>query len=593
MKQQYLVCIFLFLCLSVRIDAGNAVDVKHPVKSKNFTFAIIADPQVSSRGYQKQEFINAWQTLEKMSQEIGSSEKKVAFTVSLGDIVNAFEPRSLENFTECIKGLNTPLYLVHGNHDSKFPYTEYRRFSRELTGIDEMYYSFDAGNWHFIVTPSQIDNRTVLMKNPDYKKYVNEFTEWLKKDLAANKNRPTAVFQHFHGIPIGLTQLEWYTVTRERRKELMDILSEHGNVKYYFNGHIHNGINPSVKMTKTYRGITFVTVPTGIVTRPLQDEFPEYRSGDETGGYYMTVDVKGDEFTLYGHLAGNPEAYEYPKSFEVIDETIEPRWFHNLPELESVPQLINGSFEDGMSGWNKVYRYNGDYFSAFVAKPENMAGQNCALVGVRAAQPDLWGNDEFNEIYQIVDVKDMHSLQLKAGLYLTDLPENGGVFLRAVAMNGKGHCCTVFLRLGRSSEYRASFIPRAMDYEMNGTPAKWGYLKGLAEKKKIVFLDIPEKTGEWIPVDIDLAEVYDAAVGEMGAFSRMNVEKIYLGLAAWANKESGSESMVYYSGVSLLDSGYSSMTIDGKPVSYESAFQCDFGNQVEEKMIRKRMKNKK
>ena len=447
-KQNWLFFFLLIWGLAGCVEVIKAIDSKHPVKEKNFTFAIIADPQVASRNYQKKAFVNAWQTLEMMSREIGTSKKKVAFTISLGDIVNVFEPRSLSNFTECIKDLNTPLYLVHGNHDSKFPYTEYRNFSEKLTGINEMYYSFDAGNWHFVVTPSQIDTHSALMNNPNYKKYVNEFTDWLKKDLATNKHRPTAVFQHFHSIPLGLTQLEWYTVSRPRRLELMNILSEHGNVKYYFNGHIHNGIRPSVKMTKIYRGITFVTVPTGILTRPLQDEFPEYRSGDETGGYYMTVDVEGDKFTLYGHLAGNPEVYRYPDTFEVIDESTEPRWFYNMPDLKSTLNLVNGNFKNKLEGWNKVYRYKSDYFPAFVTETRKIGDHYCASIGVRAAQPDLWGNDEFNEIYQIVNVKGMTTPQLKANLFFEKLPKNGGGFLRTVAMNEDGHCCTFFFSMG-------------------------------------------------------------------------------------------------------------------------------------------------
>lgn len=587
MKQNWLFFFLLIWGLVTRVEAIKAIDSKHLVKEKKFTFAIIGDPQVASRAYKKQAFVNAWQQLELISKEISESEKKVAFTISMGDIVNSFEPRSLANFTECVKNLNTPLFLVHGNHDSKFPYTEYREYSEKMTGISDMYYSFDAGNWHFIITPSQIDTNHSLMQQPGFKEYVDGFTQWLKADLVANKDKPTAVFQHFHAIPLGLTQLEWYTPSRNRRQELMNILSEHGNVKYFFNGHIHNGIHPAVKLTKIYRGITFVTVPSGILTRPFQDEFPEYRLGDKTGGYYMTVDVKGDKFTLYGHLAGNPKPYKFPDTFEVIDESTEPRWFYNMPERESIPFLVNGNFKDGLEGWNKVYRYQGDYFKAFVVESSKVAGHNCATIGVRAPQPDLWGNDEFNEIYQIVDVKGMSTPRFKTELYFEKLPQNGGGFIRIVGMNKNGHCCTFFFRWGHQYEYNATFIPRAMDYEMHGTPAKWSYLIDLAKDRKIVFMDIPEKAGKWMPIDINLAEIYDIAVGKKGAFAKMNIDRVYLGLAAWANKEAGSESFVNYSNVSLRDSKNSPMTIDGMPVNYEHAFQTDFGRQVSEAIIKK------
>ncbi len=46
-------------------------------------------------------------------------------------------------------------------------------------------------------------------------------------------------------------------------------------MKYYFNGHVHNGLKNAAKLAWEYRGTRFFTVPTVIHTRPFGDgEYP-------------------------------------------------------------------------------------------------------------------------------------------------------------------------------------------------------------------------------------------------------------------------------------------------------------------------------
>jgi 3',5'-cyclic AMP phosphodiesterase CpdA len=113
--------------------------------TQKFTFAIISDAHFGPDDTKGEVAINARRTLEQAVEELNTVVKP-AFTVSLGDVVNVFEPKSVDNFKKSIKKLKNPLYLVHGNHDSHFPFTEY-------TNISDLYYSFDAGKWHFVVTP--------------------------------------------------------------------------------------------------------------------------------------------------------------------------------------------------------------------------------------------------------------------------------------------------------------------------------------------------------------------------------------------------------------------------------------------------------
>ena len=172
----------LFMLALAAYGVAQAADIPAR-KAQKFSFALIADPQVAAEKSGNTVFRHAARTFAEACREI-NNHREIAFTLSLGDIVNVYEPRSVENFVNIAKTLQKPLYLVHGNHDSRFPYTEYKEMSKELTGIDEMYYSFDAGDWHFIILPSQIDTTPTLMKDEKLAKWMIDTGDYIQTGYA-------------------------------------------------------------------------------------------------------------------------------------------------------------------------------------------------------------------------------------------------------------------------------------------------------------------------------------------------------------------------------------------------------------------------
>ncbi|MCG8306794.1 MAG: metallophosphoesterase [Cytophagales bacterium] len=117
--------------------------------------------------------------------------RKPDFIIQLGDF--ALPRKRNQPFLDTWNEFEGPRYHVLGNHDMKD-----FGFSREQTmdwwQMKNPYYSFDQGNFHFIV----LDGNE---QNPDpwtgyYPRYIgSEQQDWLKKDLEET-TRPVLVFSH-------------------------------------------------------------------------------------------------------------------------------------------------------------------------------------------------------------------------------------------------------------------------------------------------------------------------------------------------------------------------------------------------------------
>lgn len=149
-----------------------------------------------------------------------------------------------------------PTYHMLGNHDpagwgdgdvpEDHPDFAFGLMQRVLD-LEERYYSFDEGDWHFVV----LDNNYLTEPGSHIGWVDDEQLAWLRQDLERNSNRPTIVGMHVPPI----TAIEFLSDRRERdtdenewrigfdRKsgnpqDLIDVLDE-GDVRAVLSGHIH------------------------------------------------------------------------------------------------------------------------------------------------------------------------------------------------------------------------------------------------------------------------------------------------------------------------------------------------------------------
>ena len=549
--------------LLATLSSGAAPDKNTiPAKAEGFSFAIIADPQISGRENKGIVTVRGTEDLEQSCREL--TALKPDFTLFLGDLVNTFDRTSVDNFRQCLKLLGTKIYLVHGNHDTRPPFTGFIDLHQEYNpDIKSVNYSFEHKGWLFVALPC-------------WHELDEEVFDWFDGELKSHQNMPVAVFEHFHLLPIGLSQLEFYSFTIPMRNRLIDMMSRYGNVKYYFNGHVHNGVKASVKTALEYKGIKFITCPTGTVARPFDEEYPGFRQ-DYHGGYYLTCKVSKEQIAIQGRQAKSAYVHDYPATFPAFDPDLEPRWLKTIGQLPVQPQWTNGDFSKGLEGWTKKYRYMKDVDPTFGCDVVKVDGKPMLRTTVQSPPSTYWVDDEHIEAYRIVAVKPGETVRLHAD-YRVEKFKNGGGFVRVTVFNRKNEPFLFFFKWGEN-ESESSYVPRCFGIELTGTTASWKYLQDMGAKKRAFFIDIDPKGGT---INADLGEIYDSAVGRKGAFKALGVEKIWVSVGTWANKGAGSVSQALFGNIYAGAESSAPQSI-GKAKAYHASSETDFGKALEER----------
>ncbi len=321
--------------------------------------------------------------------------QRSAFVVWNGDLVWAALPDAFANFVRIVRELTVPSVLVHGNHDGKKTDSQFLQVQQQLSGYQRLNYSFDYGRWHFIVIASQ-------PKYPDQADKAR-LLQWLEHELKTHRDQPVMLFMHYHLLPVGLSQMEYYTYTPAKfRQQMLDLVTRYGNVRYVFSGHVHSGIKSSIKASKEYKGTKFVVVPTPVFQRPFGEEYPEFADPGryDKRGFYLEVHVDGEHVRLVGRKIGRPVTKEFPKHFPHYTPEMDPR--HLVPEsrLPANTELLNGGFTQGMAGWHTSWRYQRDQSPMFINR--SMAGKNLLQ---QTAGYGAWNFDEYQESFQLVTWK--------------------------------------------------------------------------------------------------------------------------------------------------------------------------------------------
>jgi len=550
-----------------------------PGAGEKFRFAIVADPQVSARNNPGKVSINAQETAGQAADELNAMQPRPAFVLWAGDLVNVFEPNSVANFKRLAGLFAMPNILMNGNHDTLPPYDGYRELQKEISGVESPYYSFDVGKWHFIITPCNLQGNSKAEISAEA-----AMLAWMEADLEANKSKPTAFFNHLHFMPQGLTQTEWYNQPLELRKKILDLLTRHGNVKYYFNGHVHNGIKTAEKVAWEYKGIKFFTVPTIIQPRPYGEEYPKFQKGIERGGYYLLVDADGDKLTLRGRLAGVPGEHVFPSTvFKPFKDEEYPLWFRRLVDLPAQKEFQNGDFQAGFEHWSLPERYVRDGSPFFIAKTDDKGAQ----FAVETPVESIWSSDEYHQASQIVEIAPGKSPTISGRYFLPSAPKAGGGYIMAVLIGDSGLKGLMMFRWS-NMESDSDYLPRSIGYQVTGHQASWLYLQELGKKKRGMFWKLPDSAKVWHPFIFNLGKLYDQTHAE-GAFAKLGVTKMQFAVGVWnQNNLPGMRSEARFGKLALNYDGGESL-LDNAPLPMgDDVFTCEFGQKVADQEIKNR-----
>ncbi|WP_395378010.1 metallophosphoesterase family protein [Marinicella sp. W31] len=439
----------------------------------SFKFYLSADPQMGEAYSYHPEVRTLNYLLHRFVTGVNAETDKPDFVVFNGDLVHNVHPDSFANFRNLVRPISVPVVLVHGNHDGVYPDTQFLDAQQDLSGYRNYNYSFDYGRWHFVVLAAPEQYPTTAMKE--------ETLAWLRADLAANQDRPTMLFMHYHILPVGLSQLEFYTYNPQSFKnELLDVITSPGNVKYVMSGHVHSGLKAANKTKLEYRGTNFFVAPTPVVARMFGEEYSDfegaYGSNQYRRGYYTEVRVNGDDVELIGRkidLAGNKALNAPFKPFKKSDDIRAFIYEGKLREdyigsinfengLQPCQVVSNPEFHDGGNAWQSALRYKTDDGQNFINR--FTYGQNHMEINA------LWGGwseEEHLENYQVFKYR--NGLKLEADFEFQAFNNlSGGGYIRIPLYRDNGSLYKMIILHWGSNENEVKYLHQVWAYNMTG-----------------------------------------------------------------------------------------------------------------------------
>ena len=223
------------------------------------------------------------------------NKRKPDFIIQLGDFVM---PRKRNQpFLDAWNEFEGPRYHVLGNHDMKdFGFTKEQ--TMEWWQLEKPYYSFDHGDFHFIVLNGNEQNPEPWTQL--YPRYIGpEQQEWLEKELVKT-SKPTIIFSHqsLESPNGGMANHE------ELRKILEGQKTSSGQLKTIacLSGHHH------ADYVKEINGIPYIQI-NSMSYKWVGDEFEYQRFGPHVEQAYPAVRKTCPyKDPLYTVLTLDPEA---------------------------------------------------------------------------------------------------------------------------------------------------------------------------------------------------------------------------------------------------------------------------------------------
>lgn len=559
-----IVCLLILLSTPPALADGNPQKILSELAEvgDKFTFLVNADPQIGPSDSPHANERHLYQLLRDFVTEANDLSPSPAFVLFNGDLVAHNRPPYFAAFGDLASQIRHPVALVHGNHDGGHNEGSFGEVQQRVSGFQALRYSFDCGRWHFVVLPSPEKIRN--------SRGQQEILEWLDADLKANRGRPTMLFLHYHLLPVGLSQLEYYALQTDLKNALIEAIARHGNVRYVIMGHVHAGIKASIKTAWSYKGTRYVVAPSPVAPRCFGEEYPEFLDGGaREEGYYLVVDIDGDKAVLKGRKTGHTAEKVYPQAFPEFSPADDPRALQRVSEMKPRESLLNGGFEDGLDGWLRPHRYLADESPAFVwkASGEHKRGGARAAYLYCREKGNAWAYDESIELYQLVAVPAGAKPVLRAAycVPLNGRSPFGGGYIRLTAYAGTEPRIMMLFHWG-ARENRVRHLPQIFSYLDAGQSKGHDSFQKLAEQKRLLCWSVPDYPDRWQSAQVNMAELYDRTAGRQGAFAEEGIQKVLVAFGVWCGMEPGSLSAAWFDEFAIEFGGEQESEIAGRPV---------------------------
>lgn len=223
------------------------------------------------------------------------------FVVNLGDFIEDVNERETDityfkKTVELLKPLKMPVYSLIGNHDIRTLTTQ---DMCSLLGNEQLYYSFDHGDFHFVCLSFSMTGNHTQVLNDIKAEVLPEQIEWVTKDIQKT-NKPVIVLIHYGLAEDTMIGNFWFESEPQyallaNRQEVKNIFEKSGKVKAVISGHQHWN-----KMHVENR------IPYFVVTSLVEN----FRNDGTASEAYTIVNLDKDKIII--ELNGNdPAKFQY------------------------------------------------------------------------------------------------------------------------------------------------------------------------------------------------------------------------------------------------------------------------------------------
>ncbi len=493
----------------------------------DFSFVALADPQGGDPD-DKDGLKTRMKIHNAFIQESVDVANKLEFdpllAMVIGDVCDDWGyKKDLAQMNVFLSKLRCPVLYGIGNHEtllrSEFSpgynmeaFNNYLAAQKAMNGLDKLLYSFNAGQWHFIVWPDPLRNR-FWETHPHY-------FHWLEQDLEKHRERPTMLFQHVPSHPIGISPHIGYAESVEVKRTFLEILARHGNVKFVLSGHVHIPVKASFKTAVTYKGINLVSIPAaGYRPRSFGEE--DYYGGPSQG--IALVHIKGIAASIQFKTV-TEEVFDYPATFPEFDQVSYPLWLKHPFELPAAADFQNGNFRDGLKHWARRYVYMEDKDPSNICKAgpsPGDPGRRCLYLYCRRRGYQAPGQDrlpqDINRVSQAVNLErgrdPFISLRYRIDETITDPEGYCGGFIWVEGFSGSSKVLNLMFSAGKV------WVNIGRNY---GQVREFPYIQR----------GLPAEPGTWYRSVLNIGEEYNRA-GWGRTFGELEADRLVVNMGVW------------------------------------------------------------
>ncbi len=473
------------------------------------------------------------------SIRLANEQENPAFHIIIGDIVDSKGQWSnYRTLLDMLKRLEAPVLFSVGNHETAYGITfspghslegfeNYFQAQSDINGLSKLLYSFDVGEWHFVVWPDPLRD--------GFWEHHPHYFDWLEKDLLAHKSRQTVFLHHVPIMPIGIDPLVSYVESRFVRNTLLDILSAHGNVKYAISGHVHIPMRASMKTLADYKGIRFVNLPAAGY-RPRAFGEPDLDGNPIQGIARMTF--SGKQASL-DYITVTGEVFDYttaPAAHAPYDNSL---WDISPCRLPLNQGIRNGSFENGLSHWFRQYVYQEEEDPSNGMEAVRHQDRPALLLYSASRKFHIPGQDRMpqtiNYLAQAVEVGKGDT----PGFTLDIFPDAARTLKNS--FNG------IYIWL---EGFQACFKRLNLVYSFN--PVYFGIGGKYADVKEVrpVHLDLSLAYDQWNSLVLNVPADYLAVTGQ--SFAGLGIDRLVINLGSWTiNDGQDQQAAAYLTDITL------------------------------------------